>query len=57
MHVGLGMLKLPPRAFWSMTPRELHAAVSLADPEKPLSRSRLAHLMSAFPDQTQPAPF
>lgn len=27
MEVGLGMLRLPPDQFWSLTPREFYAAV------------------------------
>jgi uncharacterized phage protein (TIGR02216 family) len=52
MAAGLGLLRLSPAVFWSMTPRELEAALSfhLAPPETPLPRSALAALMSRFPD-------
>jgi uncharacterized phage protein (TIGR02216 family) len=54
MAAGLGLLRLPPAAFWAMTPRELTAAlrgavgVSAATP--PLSQDGLAALMARFPD-------
>jgi uncharacterized phage protein (TIGR02216 family) len=49
---GLGVLRLPPAAFWAMTPRELAAAMSVARgarTEAP-SRNTLEDLLSAFPD-------
>jgi uncharacterized phage protein (TIGR02216 family) len=54
MAAGLGLLRLPPAHFWSMTPRELEAALrtlagSPAD-DAPLPRSVLAALMSRYPD-------
>jgi len=54
MAAGLGLLRLPPAHFWSMTPKELQAALRAllgptpADP--PLPRATLAQLMSRFPD-------
>lgn len=52
MAFGLGVLRLSPRAFWAMTPRELAAAaegvygrVSAAP-----SRASFDALMRAFPD-------
>jgi len=53
MAAGLGLLRLPPAQFWSMTPRELAAAVSaLLGPAAPAppTRAALAGLMSRFPD-------
>ena len=54
MAVGLGLLRLPPAHFWSMTPRELDAALrGLLGPvqsDAPLPRAALTHLMSRFPD-------
>ena len=48
---GLGVLRLPPAAFWAMTPRELAlaiAAVTGATP--PLRRTDLHDLMTRYPD-------
>ena len=51
MADGLGLLRLPPSVFWSMTPRELEAAFrGLLGPATPLPRATLAHLMSRYPD-------
>lgn len=51
---GLGILRLAPRDFWSMTPRELslalRGAAGLAAPEQRFARSDLAALMQRFPD-------
>jgi uncharacterized phage protein (TIGR02216 family) len=56
MAAGLGLLRLPPAVFWSMTPRELEAAfrglLGPATPDAPLPRATLAHLMSRYPDRT-----
>ena len=60
MAFGLGVLKLPPAAFWSMTPRELEAALLghfgrrlLA---KAPNRDRLDALMAEFPDHPATEP-
>lgn len=54
MAAGLGVLRLEPRAFWMMTPKELEAALrGLAGPvntEHPPARHDLAILMQKFPD-------
>lgn len=54
MAAGLGLLRLPPQQFWSMTPRELAAAlrVVLGDPaaSQPPSRADLNALLQRFPD-------
>jgi uncharacterized phage protein (TIGR02216 family) len=54
MAAGLGLLRLRPADFWSMTPRELDAALRglLGPPreETPLPRPALTELMSRFPD-------
>lgn len=54
MTAGLGTLRLSPMHFWSMTPRELAAALHSLEPlhafPQPLSRSDLASLMIRFPD-------
>lgn len=56
MAAGLGLLRLPPAAFWAMTPKELAAALgALHDPVRidPPSRSELGRLMQAYPDARQ----
>lgn len=58
MALGLGLLGFPPAHFWSLTPRELEAAVSgrlgrsLAS--APLVRADLCALMRRFPDDPSP---
>lgn len=52
MAFGLGVLRLAPDDFWTMTPRELHAAFGGLYPEvndAPL-RASLAAMLSEFPD-------
>lgn len=55
MAIGLGVLRLSPRDFWSMTPRELEAAfVGLTQgghPVSPMSAAELDALMKRHPDQ------
>lgn len=55
MAVGLGLLRLEPKAFWAMTPRELEAALrGLFGPrgsDGPPSRGDLARMMVEFPDR------
>jgi uncharacterized phage protein (TIGR02216 family) len=57
MAAGLGLLRLPPDAFWSMTLRELAAALrgllGPSSPDAPLPRAALAQLMSRFPDRSE----
>lgn len=52
MRFGLGVLRLPPEAFWRMTPRELAAAwgAVMGDRSGPLDRPGLEALMERFPD-------
>jgi uncharacterized phage protein (TIGR02216 family) len=52
MAIGLGVLRLSPRAFWGMTLREMAAAMRAVSPQaaKSLAKSRLAELMSRYPD-------
>lgn len=52
MRFGLGVLRLPPAAFWTMSPRELAAAWSAVVGERtgPLDRARLDAMMERFPD-------
>lgn len=55
MALGLGLLRLPPRQFWDMTPREIAAAMrGLAGDAAPLSpptRSDLSRLEDHFKDR------
>jgi uncharacterized phage protein (TIGR02216 family) len=54
MAAGLGLLRLRPADLWSMTPRELDAALrgllGSAHGEEPLHRATLADLMKRYPD-------
>jgi len=52
MGFGLGRLRLPPDAFWRMTPRELAAAMEgvLGKAETPPGRAALDALMDRYPD-------
>lgn len=54
MSAGLGTLRLSPAAFWSMTPRELAAALRSSEHFRPkqheLTRSDLDALMARYPD-------
>jgi uncharacterized phage protein (TIGR02216 family) len=57
MAAGLGLLRLRPADFWSMTPKELEAALrGLLGPlqgGEPLSRATLANLIERYPDKRQ----
>jgi uncharacterized phage protein (TIGR02216 family) len=52
MAFGFGRLRLSPQDFWSMTPRELAAAMRFFAPvaHGGLKRSGLARLMQLYPD-------
>ena len=54
MRFGFGTLRLGPREFWGLTPRELAAAIAGASgrsrPDPP-PRAALDRLMAAFPDE------
>lgn len=51
MRFGLGMLRLSPREFWAMTPRELAAAAGAhGGAFARLQRTELADLMKRYPD-------
>jgi uncharacterized phage protein (TIGR02216 family) len=52
MHVGLGLLRLSPKEFWAMTPREFAAAAGLSRRASalPPTRADLSRLMREFPD-------
>ncbi len=49
---GLGILRLSPKNFWAMTPRELaHAIRAVQGPQpEPMTRNALSELMRAYPD-------
>ena len=48
---GLGVLRLAPNDFWSMTPRELAYAIeALTGRTAPLDRAALRQLMERYPD-------
>lgn len=51
MAAGFGLLRLSPKDFWSMTPREMERAMSVfgAQAGAP-ARGDLADLMRRFPD-------
>lgn len=51
MGFGFGVLRLSPRDFWAMTPRELaHAINAVTGAVEPLQRAELEHLMTRYPD-------
>ena len=52
MGFGLGVLRLPPDAFWRTTPREFAAAMEavFGSPNMPLDRRSFAELHARFPD-------
>jgi uncharacterized phage protein (TIGR02216 family) len=51
--IGLGVLRLSPQQFWSMTPRELAYAIeAVTGRTSPLDRGTLAQLMKRYPDDT-----
>jgi uncharacterized phage protein (TIGR02216 family) len=55
MAAGLGLLRLRPADFWSVTPKELDAALrgllGLSQGDEPPHRATLARLMQRYPDQ------
>ena len=54
MTFGLGILRLPPSAFWAMTPRELAAAARALHPPAPppMDAEALTALRARYPDMT-----
>lgn len=54
MAIGLGVLGLTPAVFWSLTPKELNAALSgkfgTGGNLQALTRRDLTELMRQFPD-------
>jgi uncharacterized phage protein (TIGR02216 family) len=54
MAAAFGLLRLSPREFWSMTPREMERAMSvLGGRAGAPGRGDLAELMQRFPDLTE----
>jgi uncharacterized phage protein (TIGR02216 family) len=53
MAAGFGLLRLSPKTFWAMTPRELERAMSVLAPapRAGIGRRELSELMRAFPDK------
>lgn len=51
MALGLGRLRLSPESFWSMTPRELRAALPAETGAAPMDRAALDALMARHPDR------
>ena len=53
MTFGFGVLRLSPSAFWSLTQRELAAAIEgrFGKPAQATARETLRALMTAFPDE------
>lgn len=53
MATGFGLLRLSPRDFWSMTPREMERALSVLGGGRAGApgRADLAELMRRFPDR------
>jgi len=54
MAMGFGLLRLSPKTFWSMTPREFERAISALSPSRGDAprRKDLVSLMRAFPDKS-----
>ncbi len=52
MATGFGLLRLSPKTFWSMTPREMERAMSVFRPVAGVApgRDEFAALMKEFPD-------
>lgn len=55
MAVGLGVLRLNPRDFWAMTPKEIAAAFGALAPaaDQAPSRADLERMMAQFPDREE----
>lgn len=53
MAMGFGLLRLSPRDFWSMTPREMERAMSVLPGARggAPGRGELAEMMKRFPDR------
>lgn len=57
MRFGLGVLRMTPRDFWAMTPREFLAAAEplLGEAAAPMTRADLEALRARFPDAEREA--
>ncbi|GAA4109204.1 putative phage protein (TIGR02216 family) [Aminobacter aganoensis] len=55
MATGFGLLRLSPKDFWAMTPRELERAMSTIATARTGApgKAQLIELMNRFPDQTE----
>lgn len=53
MAFGFSVLRLSPRDFWTMTPRELRAAASAFGGTDAPGRAELDRLMARFPDRKE----
>lgn len=53
MATGLGLLRLSPKTFWSMTPREFERAASTLPfrASIPPGRDALLEMMETYPDR------
>ncbi|WP_338022075.1 rcc01693 family protein [Allorhizobium sonneratiae] len=52
METGLGLLRLSPKVFWRLTPREFAAMAGLKrTTSAPLTRADLQALMARYPDE------
>ncbi|MGE3831361.1 MAG: phage tail assembly chaperone [Parvibaculaceae bacterium] len=51
MQLGMGRLGLAPRDFWSMTLRELNAALGLTAHAQGMTRGDLNSLLELYPDE------
>ncbi|HTV69985.1 MAG TPA: rcc01693 family protein [Rhizobiaceae bacterium] len=52
MRIGLGVLRLSPKNFWAMTPREFAAAAGASGQRgAPPGRGELTRMMNQFPDR------
>ena len=50
LHFGLGLLRLPPNAFWALSVREFLALGGAMRPSEGIDRRGLAALMEKWPD-------
>ena len=51
MRASFQGLRLPPEAFWSLTPAELRLMLGEGQGPRPMARARLDELMANFPDE------
>lgn len=52
LRLGVQRLKLPPDAFWRLSPCELRLMLGENPVALPLNRQRLSELVTAFPDRS-----